>query len=73
MEQLTVEQEIRVERFAEWLGSVTGPWDLFPPDETGSREPIPEPRPKLPALQQSIGEIVLDDAIENTSRALVYA
>lgn len=56
MERLSVEQERTVHQFRLWLGGITGPDDILPPDNTGVREPIPMPRPKLPALQQALGE-----------------
>lgn len=73
MERLTIEQEMRVEQFAAWLEEIVGLEDLFPPDVAGTREPIPEPVPKLPPLQQSIGVVTLRHAIEDDSLALVAA
>jgi hypothetical protein len=58
-ERLTAAQEMEIETFAILLEFSRGPDDLFPPDNSDSREPLPLPRPNLPALQVAIGEATL--------------
>lgn len=59
-ETLTQKDREAIAEFSTWLGTVTGPDDLFPPGEdTGVRQPNPRPRPTLPPLCRAVGETML--------------
>ena len=51
MKQLTSAHESSIAQFREQLSVVVGPDDMFPPDATGVREPLPRPTPERPAAE----------------------
>ncbi len=55
---LKIEQEVAIHAFAQWLGRVVGPDDLFPP-ETGVREPRPTPPSNFPSTEVELGFVAL--------------
>jgi hypothetical protein len=57
--QLTVQDEMEIDTFAMLLEITRGPDDLFPPDDSPTREPLPAPRPNFPNLQVALGEAAL--------------